>query len=136
MMASRGFEEVAHTADVALRVWAEDLPSLFAEAALGMNSLAGVRLAPSPRIRRTYKHAAADKESLLVAFLSELVFNQENENLGWDAFRIRLEDSGLEVQMAGAALASVAKPIKAVTFHNLHISQTARGYEAELVFDV
>ena len=39
-----GFLELPHTADWAVRVWAADLPALFAAAANGMNSLAGVSL--------------------------------------------------------------------------------------------
>ena len=37
-----GHEEVQHTADVAIRVWAPTLACLFVEAALGMNAIAEV----------------------------------------------------------------------------------------------
>jgi len=38
--------------------------------------------------------------------------------------------------MDGAPLLSATKIIKAVTYHNLRIRPTARGYEVEIVFDV
>src|SRR5512141_1700214 len=120
-MQSRGFEEIPHTADWSMRVWAEDVPSLLAEAARGMNSLAGAELAPGPRQARTFEYDAPDAESMLVAFLSERVYSQEHENMGFDKFRIQLEDSRLKVEMEGAPLASLTKAIKAVTFHNLKI---------------
>jgi SHS2 domain-containing protein len=44
-----GYEEIPHTADWSIRVWAEDMPGLLAESARGMNWLAGVKLAESPR---------------------------------------------------------------------------------------
>ncbi len=136
MRPSRGFEEVPHTADWAMKVWAEDLPSLFAQAATGMNALQGAEQAPGPRVRRTYVHEAADDETLLVAFLSELIYLQEQEDLTFDVFRIDLQSSRLRAEMEGQALVSVEKPIKAVTFHNLKIVRTERGCEAVIVFDV
>ncbi len=136
MRSSRGFEEVPHTADWAIKVWAEDLPSLFAEAARGMSALQGVDQASVPRVSRTLEHEAADDETLLVAFLSELIYLQEQEDLTFDVFRIDLQSSMLRAEMQGRRLISVEKPIKAVTFHNLKIVRTERGCEAVIVFDV
>ncbi|MGC8856168.1 MAG: archease [Anaerolineae bacterium] len=133
-----GFREVPHTADWALQVWGADLPELFAEAARGMITLAGARLAEGPRVKRTVKIEAPDVESLLVAFLSEVLFFMEQEHLGFDSFQIVIEREGQTVQaeMAGAPLLSLTKAIKAVTFHNLNVRRTKRGYEVEIVFDV
>ncbi len=119
-----------------MQVWAEDLPSLFAEAARGMNALSGMQIASGPRLTRTFEHEAADAESLLVAFLSELIYIQEQEHLGFDTFHIELQPPQLRAQMQGAQLASMEKPIKAVTFHNLKIACTQHGCEVEIVFDV
>lgn len=131
-----GFEELPHTADWSIRVWAEDLPGLLAESARGMNWLAGAGLAEGPREKRTYESTGADGESLLVAFLSELVYYAEQKNLGFDDFDIQVKDGRLKVEMGGALLKSLNKAIKAVTWHNLKIIETARGLEVEIVFDV
>ena len=131
-----GFKEIPHTADWSLLVWAGDLPELFAEAARGMNFLAGVRLAPGPRTPRTFESAAPDPESLLVAFLSELVFAAEQEHLAFDEFKIQIAGTRLKVEMSGAPILSLNKAIKAVTYHNLQIRPTGRGCEVEIVFDV
>ncbi len=133
---AKGHEEVPHTADWALRVWAEDLPLLFAEAAHGMSSLSGVRLEPAPRLGRTLELEATDHESLLVAFLSEVLYIQEQERIGFDQLDIAIQGTRLTAQMEGAPLASLAKPIKAVTFHNLKIECSPHGCQVELVFDV
>ncbi len=119
-----------------MRVWAENLPALFAEAARGMRILSGMELAPEPQIERTFDHEAADAETLLVAFLSELVYLQDHEQIGFDAFRIELQDDQLHADMDGRPLVTVAKPIKAVTFHNLKIQHKTDHYEVEIVFDV
>ncbi|MDI6768723.1 MAG: archease [Anaerolineales bacterium] len=135
-----GFEEIAHTADCALRVWADDLEGLFVEAARGMNALSGARLAASQRTSRTFETEGADAESLLVTFLSELLYYAEQENLAFDHFNVqtfkRSNVQALKVEMDGAPLESLIKAIKAVTYHNLQIRPTARGCEVEIVFDV
>ena len=131
-----GFEEISHTADWSVRVWADDLPSLFAESARAMNALAGTVTGPGPRLKRTFESEAPDPESLLVAFLSELVYYQEQENLAFKVFDIQLRDGGISMNMEGAPIVSVDKAIKAVTYHNLKIEETSRGYETVIVFDV
>jgi SHS2 domain-containing protein len=131
-----GFQEIPHTADWSVRVWAQDLPSLFVEAAQAMNALSGTVTKSSPRVIRTFESKALDSESLLVAFLSELVFFQEQESLAFDTFELQVEEPGLNVEMEGAPIASVDKAIKAVTYHNLKILETAEGFETTIVFDV
>jgi SHS2 domain-containing protein len=130
------FEELPHTADWAMRVTAPDLAGLFAEAARGMNTLAGVKFTPGPKTRRTLSLSAPDVESLLVAFLSELVYSAEQEHLAFNDFEIQVNGQTLQASMDGSPIVSINKAIKAVTYHNLHIRQTARGYEVEIVFDV
>ncbi len=142
-----GFEEISHTADWSARVWAQDLPSLFAESARAMNSLAGTVIAQGSRVKRNFEVEDTDTESLLVAFLSELVYYQEQENLAFDKFKLEVKSVALtgaavpkgkrlEVEMEGGQIASADKAIKAVTYHNLKIEKTKRGFEATIVFDV
>lgn len=135
------FEELSHTADWSLRVWAADMPHLFVETAKGMNALAGIKLAEKPRVRRTFSKSAVDPESLLVSFLSELVYYAEQDRLAFDHFDLSLRFEGsqpchLSAILRGASILALDKSIKAVTYHNLQIQQTARGYEIEIVFDV
>jgi len=130
------FEELPHTADWALRVLAPSLEELFSEAARGMNALSGAQPAAGAHLRRVFAAKAPDPESLLVLFLSELVYSAEQEHLVFDAFEIELKGSELNVNMAGAPLLSLNKSIKAVTFHNLQIHKTEPGFEVEIVFDV
>lgn len=131
-----GFEEISHTADWAARVWAQDLPSLFVESARAMNTLAGMVADKGPREKRVFESQGADAESLLVAFLSELIYYQEQENLAFNIFKLNIEGQMLRVEMEGSQIASVDKAIKAVTYHNLKIEKTNRGFETTIVFDV
>jgi SHS2 domain-containing protein len=131
-----GFEEISHTADWSVRVWAQDLPSLFAQSARAMNSLSGTVTSNGPRVKRTFESEAPDEESLLVAFLSELVYYQEQEKLAFDIFKLEVKSKRLKVEMEGAQIVSLDKAIKAVTYHNLQIKETDQGFETTIVFDV
>ena len=131
-----GFEEIPHTADWSLRVWAGDLEGLLAESARGMYWLTGAELVDKPRITKTFEAVEPDDESLLIAFLSELVYYAEQEYAGFDEFEFSTKNDRLKVEMRGAPLNAVSKVIKAVTWHNLKIEKTARGLEVQIVFDV
>jgi len=101
-----------------------------------MNALSGAQPAPGAHINRAFAAEAPDVESLLVLFLSELVYAAEQERLVFDTFEIDLNGSELRVNMSGAPLLSLNKSIKAVTYHNLQVRQTEAGFEVEIVFDV
>jgi SHS2 domain-containing protein len=135
------FEELSHTADWCIRVWAADLSQLLAEAARGMNTLAGIKLAGKPRIQRNLSLSAADAESLLVSFLSELAFITEQEALAFDEYELSInlgtdQIMQLSAVLQGAHILSIDKAIKALTYHNLKILQTRKGLEARIVLDV
>jgi len=131
-----GFEEIPHTADWSIRIWADDMEGLLAESARGMYWLCGAEFVNQPRIKRTFETEGIDGESLLVAFLSELVYYAEQEYAGFDHFEISIKNDRLKVEMEGAPLNSLSKAIKAVTWHKLEIQESARGLEVEIVFDV
>jgi SHS2 domain-containing protein len=132
-----GFREHAHTADWELEIWAPDLPSLLEQAARGMYALSGMRLQKGPHQTRTIALHAADAESLLVRFLTELLWVEQEEGLGFDDFAITIDNLfNLQAMMGGAAIANLDKEIKAVTYHNLAVQTTSQGLRVNIVFDV
>lgn len=134
---SAGYHEIEHTADWELHVWAPDLSALFEQAARGMYALSGTRLQNEPRQMKYLELSAADIESLLVIFLEELLFLGEQDHLGFDAYDdVRLDENRIELRLEGAPILSQSKEIKAVTYHNLEIRESKRGYEVNIVFDV
>ncbi len=136
-MMNSGYQEIEHTADWELKVWAPDLAGLLEQAAAGMAKLAGVRLDDTgPRIERQLDLAAFDAESLLVRFLSELLYLSGQEGLGCQSMRLSLEGLALKAELECRAILSVDKEIKAVTYHQLNIILTGQGLETRIVFDV
>ena len=131
-----GFQEIPHTADCAILVWAPDFQSLLIEAALGLNHISGVKLQEAGRTSRHLSLKAADAEGLLVAFLNELIFYQELENFGIDRFELTIAPGGVEATLWGTPLMSRSRLVKAVTYHNLVIRSESGRLRAEIVFDV
>lgn len=133
------WQEIEHTADWALHVWAATLPELFAEAAHGMYALAGAA-APPPEVAPITHHftfTAADTEVLLVSWLQELLYYTEADNLVFYAFALpALTPTTLAARATGYVSPRLEKVIKAVTYHNLQVRPTPTGFETTLVFDV
>jgi SHS2 domain-containing protein len=131
------FQEVDHTADWALRVWAPTLKELFVDAARGMYNLAGASVKPGSVIRRKVELSAPDYESLLVNWLQELLFYTESEERVFTEFQINeLNSTRLSAEISGGPTERLDKVIKAVTFHDLKIVRDAEGYQITIVFDV
>ena len=131
-----GYREIAHTADWEMEVWAPDFSSLLEQSAIGMYALSGTILAPEPEKQYKFTLDYFDRESLLVEFLSELLFYSESENVGFKGFELKLRDKSLDVVATGAPLYKLVKEIKAVTYHNLEIRETEQGLQTKIVFDV
>lgn len=132
-----GFRELAHTADWELEVWAPGLPTLLEQAARGMYALAGMKLLPDPRQVHTIILQAEDAEGLLVRFLSELLWLQQEQEIGFDEFDIHIDQPfNLKASLKGSVIAKLDKEIKAVTYHNLAVQTTSTGLHVNIVFDV
>ena len=132
----RGHREVEHTADWGLEVWAPDLPGLMEEAARGMFGLMGVVVSEDSRCHRQLEIEGDDREQLLVSFLEELLFIADAEKLAFDGFLLSLVGTNLLARLEGGLIVARSKEIKAVTYHYLEISESRRGLETRIVFDV
>jgi SHS2 domain-containing protein len=131
------YEEIPHTADLALRVWARDLPTLYADAARGMLALLAAEPAPGETQTRLVEVRGEDAESLLVSWLQELLYLTETERLIFTEFHVlAVKPPVLQAEVCGRPLGRLGKWIKAVTYHNLKIKSTAEGHEVTIVLDV
>ncbi len=131
------FEEIEHTADIAIRVWGRDLAELFANAAYGM----ACQLADLAEVGRTCEQSieleAYDAETLLVAWLEELLYLDERDGCVFCDFdMLEVTPTRLRAIVRGGLVREHRRHIKAVTFSSLEIVHTGEGYETTIVFDV
>lgn len=136
--AAAGFREIDHTADAALHLWAPDYETLLFQAARGTAWIISGEIPSGPfSVRKHLALEAFDRESLLVAFLSELAYSAEVDREVFSGFKFdRVTDQGLAVVADGIRVPALKTVIKAVTYHDLNIVKTKRGLETTIVFDV
>ena len=131
------WQEIDHTADIALRVWGDDLGDLFITAARGMFALVVEGLADvAPERAFPLALDAPDVETLLVDWLNEVLYLQEVEKVAFVAFDFEtLTPITLRAQVRGGAFPAYRAYIKAATYHNLAVVATPEGYQVEIVLD-
>lgn len=131
-----GYEEVDHIADLALRVWGNDFEALLREAARGMYALMEIAPNLEMQISSTFHVPQGPAETLLVDFLSELLYLTEENGVIFTEFDISNEDVNLQVRAKGYPISAIKRGIKAVTYHNLNVEITENSVEATITFDV
>jgi SHS2 domain-containing protein len=131
------FEEIPHTADWSFRAFGKDLRELFANAAFAIFAMEGAESRSALETARTVEVTGVDHVSLLVNWLTELLWLQELHRETYQRYLIEtLSPTHLRAQVIGTPWSKMDKVIKAVTYHNLKIEQTPTGWEAVVVVDV
>ena len=136
---NEGFEEIAHTADLEIRVWGSDMVSIFRQAVAGMIQLLGVEDLNGgiSSVKQNIKLEAMDYEGLLILFLEEILYRLTEDYMMYEVGKLTISSEfSLKAQLKGTQIKSYQRDIKAVTYHNLNIITTASGYEVNIVFDI
>lgn len=135
-MARRSFEILEHPADIGLRAFGGSLEELFSNAALAMLSIAGAE-STTGDIEYPLKAAGSDYESLLVAWLSEVLYWLDAKGIGFRSFHVTLlHPDRIEAVGLGKPGHFATLVVKAVTWHQLRIARTADGWMAEVYLDI
>lgn len=133
------FEEISHTADIKIRVRAPTLESLFSET---FNALMQVVYGTDRRggIIKKIQVESPDNESLLLDFLSEVLFVSEVESLVFFEARISVNGSQLKAELSGEPFDpnrhSGGSEVKGISYSGLSITNDANGYMLDIIFDV
>jgi SHS2 domain-containing protein len=132
---------IDHTADIGITVTGPTLADVFAGAARGMFALTfDLAQAQADREERVTLQAT-DRESLLVAWLQELLVRGEIEGrVVTDCRFERLEETELVAIVSTAPLGpeipQIGAAVKAVTYYDLDLHPTPDGWQATVIFDV
>jgi SHS2 domain-containing protein len=135
------FETFEHTADIGLRVRAESLDGLFAEAGRALFSL----LVANPEAIRPvqqveFELAGSQRDDLLFDWLAELLYTFATQRLLLAEFDVRVRDDGLSARARGEPLDrqrhELDLEVKAITYHGLKVEKAASGWLAEVIVDI
>jgi SHS2 domain-containing protein len=138
---SRGsFEFIDHTADAGIRVEAPTLEDLFETAGLAFTELVTSADSVDCRVERRFKLQEDDIETLLVSWLQELLYLLDTEELVFARFQIRLRAFSLEASAWGEVfdpnIHTMKTEVKAVTYHQLGVTKSDQGWQAQVIFDI
>ncbi|MDD1700425.1 MAG: archease [Methanoregula sp.] len=133
------FEEISHTADVKIHARAPTLEELFAET---LKALMQVMYGTTSQgeIKREIRIESGDIESLLIDFLSEVLFISEVESLVFSEASLRINGLSLIAELKGEpfdpARHSGGSEVKGISYSGLAITHDANGYMLDIIFDV
>jgi SHS2 domain-containing protein len=126
---------VEHTAELELELEGDDEAEVFSEALRA----AGELISDGPageQVMRSVELEAADRAALLVAWLDELVYLAETEDLVPAGLRrIELGEQSLKAEV-DFVRCSPRHLIKGATYHRLVFERHPPGYRATVVLDV
>jgi len=135
------YELVDHTADLGVRVFGETAEALFANAAYALTDLI-----TDPSLLVDKEEAAlviegSDWADLMVNWLRELLYAWcGHEKLVQRVRIVSLTQGRLEARVWYDAYAAdrhvLRHEIKAVTYHQIRVATTRKGWEAQVIFDV
>lgn len=144
------FRLVDHTADLAIEATGRTRDEALGEAGLGLTAVLtgrdAVHRLGAPEREVRFVLEAPDADALAVAFLSELLWLHESEDLLWLGGGVRVEaGAGGTVRVTAAGNALRHDParhgrgveVKAVTYHGLRFGPAAAGgWELWVVLDI
>jgi SHS2 domain-containing protein len=135
------FEILEHPADIGFRAFGYTLPELFENSALALLSIRADLDGIEPRQEVPLSVTGSDYESLLVNFLSEVLYLVDGKMIALRQVVVNsLSETSVEAVGRGEpfdpARHHVKLIVKAVTWHQLLIARRAEGWSARIYLDV
>jgi SHS2 domain-containing protein len=135
------FEILDHTADLGIEVTGDNLQDLFQNAAHAMLKIMLERLPEKGGKDRDISISGADLPDLLVRWLGEILYLFDGEQtLVTDTKIHSVTPDRLDAQLKIVPFCStrheVATEIKAVTYHQIEVTQDAGEWRARIIFDL
>lgn len=141
-----GFVYLDHTADVQAKCWGRSLEEAFSQTAYSLMATISPNLKKIiPKIEKTVKFEAEDKEALLFDFLSEFLFIFDVEELIFSEIEVKHIKSKnnnfeLEAILKGEKFDlnkhEIGTEVKAITYSFMEINESKEKVEIMIVFDV
>ncbi len=141
MIPKKRFEILSHPSDVGLTAYGRDLKEVFQNAAAGLFALMTDLKKVERRMSFEINLTAPDKETLLVNWLSELIYLQDSRKVLLNEFQIaKIDEFSLTATAWGEKIDPgrhlLARPVKAATYNQLMLKEEKGIWTARVVLDV
>jgi SHS2 domain-containing protein len=137
----QAFRILEHTADIGFEAFGASREEVFANAAKALFHIIVDLESVERREALDLRVEGADSPSLLVNWLSELLYLQDAEGWLFADFAINsLSDTSLAAVARGEksdpARHQLKLLVKAITYHQLRLEQTSQGWRAQVYVDI
>ena len=131
------YRVINHPSDIGIEAFGKDKKELFENSAFSMMDmmfeLSGVKKEMSFDVKVT----GDDQVSLLVSWLSELLYLSDSNHVALSDFKItKMSDAELEAKVYGGKIGKVKRFIKAATYNQLEIKKEKGSWKSRIIFDV
>ena len=135
------YETFEHTADLGLRIRADDLDELFAEAGRALFSVIVENLGEVRPVEEvTFEIEGEGHEELLRDWLAELLYTFHSEHWLLAEFDVKRHRTGLTATAGGEPFDPkrhrLDAEVKAITYHGLKVEHDDDGWLAEVIVDI
>ncbi|MFC1592571.1 archease [Candidatus Omnitrophota bacterium] len=141
------YEIIDHTADVGIKVYGKGLEELFINAAQAMFEVMlgegnKKSLFKKQELKKFFLHKnASGIEDVFIAWMGELLYLFYSEGLIMEKADIqKLDSQSILADVSGTIFNPeshrIQTEIKAVTYHELEVQKTDKGYQAQIIFDI
>jgi len=128
---------IDHPSDIGIEALGKDKKELFENSAFGMMDMMFELNGVKNEISFDVKVTGDDQGSLLVSWLSELLYLSDSNHVALSDFKItRMSDTELEAKVFGGKIGKVKRLIKAATYNQLEIKKEKGSWKSRIVFDV
>jgi SHS2 domain-containing protein len=140
-LAMQKYKILDHTADIGIEVQGKTRKELFANSAMAMSDLMTILKTVEEIEEKRIDIEGADCEDLMINFLREILYLFNGK--GWLLKKckvVKLTSTQIEAQLRGELYNSrkhtIKTELKAVTYHQVGIRKSNKGWQAEVIFDV
>ena len=135
------YELIDHTADFGIRVFSADLQTLFADAACALYDVITELELVEGLNDIDIRVSGDDRPDLMVNWLREVLYLWTGKQQLVKTVKIlSLSEHGIRATVKTDTYDPerhiIKNEIKAVTYHQIQVHETAEGWEAEIIFDV
>lgn len=132
------FKILTHTADLKIKGYGKTKKELFLNILQAMATSQKPEIESIKKIKRKIKIKSLDLSSLLVDFLSEILYlSQVNKEVYKEVKFKKFSDNEIEGEVFGQKVKRFGEDIKAVTYHGINVhKREGKPWEATVLFDV
>jgi SHS2 domain-containing protein len=137
-MPGKKYEILEHKADLKIRAFGKTKKEIFENAMIGMFESANYQPTTyDERFTTKIKVSSLDLPSLLVDFLSEVLYLVETKKLVFEKIKFqKFSENEIRAILIGRPLKMIGVQIKGVTYHDLDIHQKNGKWQATVLFDI